>query len=399
MSQNDHNFLPSSDLTEDPPSQPNQETEKVIARRTLLKLLAASGGAVAAKSVLPEQWGTPLVEVGYLPAHAQTSPVMSGAPSFTSLPITTIDCDTAYSYNITTSDPDAGDTRTITATTTLPMWLTLTDNGDGTATLSGTPSSVSDVGSHTITLQVEDAGGLTDTQSFMITVAAVNKVLAYITNAADNTVSVIDTTTGTVSGSPIPVGNAPLTLAVTSGGKAYVANAGNGTVSVIDTTTDTVIGVPIPVGSFPAGVAVMPDGSKVYVTNSGDGTVSVIDTATDTVSATIMMPSDPQGVVVAPDGLTAYVAVNPSPGAGGLAWIDTTIDTGFSLVLPTVMMTTAQGVAVTPDGSKVYVTNSGGNTVLVFDIMGGGVTPFATEITVGNTPFSLGSFIGTVPSC
>ncbi len=56
MTQQDHNFLPSSDLTEDPPFQPNQEAEQVIARRTLLKLLAASGGAVAAKSVLPEQW-------------------------------------------------------------------------------------------------------------------------------------------------------------------------------------------------------------------------------------------------------------------------------------------------------------------------------------------------------
>src|SRR5262249_6914367 len=60
---------------------------------------------------------------------------------------------------------------------------------------------------------------------------------------------------------------------------AYITNDFGRTVSVIDTATNTVVGSPIPVGLFPFGVAVTPDGSKVYVTNLVSNTVSVIDTA------------------------------------------------------------------------------------------------------------------------
>src|SRR5690606_33160987 len=54
---------------------------------------------------------------------------------------------------------------------TVPAWLQLTDNGDGTATLAGTPAAAN-VGSHDIVLQVSDAGGAVAEQAFTITVAA-----------------------------------------------------------------------------------------------------------------------------------------------------------------------------------------------------------------------------------
>ncbi|HEY9078017.1 MAG TPA: twin-arginine translocation signal domain-containing protein [Anaerolineaceae bacterium] len=44
-----------------------------VTRRELLKVLAASGGAVAAASFLPGKWVKPLVKAGVLPAHAQSS--------------------------------------------------------------------------------------------------------------------------------------------------------------------------------------------------------------------------------------------------------------------------------------------------------------------------------------
>jgi len=115
---------------------------------------------------------------------------------------------------------------------------------------------------------------------------------AYIPNSIDHNVSVIDTATNTVIGSPIPVGPNPRAVAVTpDGSKVYITNSsqfGNGnTVSVIATATDTVTGSPITVGSGPAGVAVTPDGSKVYVANFNDNTVSVIATATNTVVSTV----------------------------------------------------------------------------------------------------------------
>ncbi|MGA9140126.1 MAG: SdrD B-like domain-containing protein, partial [Methanocella sp.] len=61
---------------------------------------------------------------------------------------------------------------------------------------------------------------------------------------------------------------------------AYVTNAGSNSVSVIDTSTNTVVGSPIPVGGAPVDVAITPDGTRVYVTNQASASVSVIDTST-----------------------------------------------------------------------------------------------------------------------
>ncbi|OUL29670.1 hypothetical protein BV378_05730, partial [Nostoc sp. RF31YmG] len=88
------------------------------------------------------------------------------APSFTSTPISTVDLGSLYRYNIVTSDPDAADTRRIIADN-LPSWLTLVDNLDGTATLSGTSTNFLD--NTNINLKVTDAGGLTAIQEFTIT--------------------------------------------------------------------------------------------------------------------------------------------------------------------------------------------------------------------------------------
>jgi hypothetical protein len=43
-----------------------------LSRRQLLKILVAAAGAAALASA-PNKWKTPVVEVGALPAHAQTS--------------------------------------------------------------------------------------------------------------------------------------------------------------------------------------------------------------------------------------------------------------------------------------------------------------------------------------
>jgi hypothetical protein len=51
--------------------------ETKMSRRRLLKLVAATGGAVAASGLVPAQWITPVVNVGILPVLAQdASPVV-----------------------------------------------------------------------------------------------------------------------------------------------------------------------------------------------------------------------------------------------------------------------------------------------------------------------------------
>ncbi|NVO08615.1 MAG: endonuclease [Bacteroidales bacterium] len=87
----------------------------------------------------------------------------------TSTPVITATTGSAYSYSITTSDvANPGATISISATTK-PSWLTLTSTGNGTATLSGTPTA-GDAGSNSVTLSAND-GFTTVTQPFAITVS------------------------------------------------------------------------------------------------------------------------------------------------------------------------------------------------------------------------------------
>ena len=91
-----------------------------------------------------------------------------------------------------------------------------------------------------------------------------------------------------------------------NGAFAYVANYFGDNVSVINTATNAVVGSPIAVGDYPYGVAITPDGAFAYVTNNNeerktlDDTVSVIDTATNAVSATIPVGAFPRSVAICP---------------------------------------------------------------------------------------------------
>lgn len=95
-------------------------------------------------------------------------PEANNPPAFTSTPVIEATEGITYTYAISTTDPDAGDVLTITAPVA-PAWLSLTDHGDGTAELSGTPG-ISDLGAHAVALLVTDSGGLTGTQSFAVEV-------------------------------------------------------------------------------------------------------------------------------------------------------------------------------------------------------------------------------------
>ncbi|MFD8478679.1 IPT/TIG domain-containing protein [Kitasatospora sp. NPDC059673] len=176
--------------------------------------------------------------------------------------------------------------------------------------------------------------------------------------AGGNSVSVIDTATNTVT-TTVPVGNAPLGIAVTpSGGAVYVTNKSSNTVSVIDTATNAVTAT-IPVGAGPADVAISPSGATAYVTNLFGDTVSVISTAGNTVTATVPVGSQPVGVAINPAGTAAYVA-NHGPNTVSV------IDTASNTVTASVGVgSSPQDLVVTPSGDAVYVANTGGNSVSV----------------------------------
>ena len=185
---------------------------------------------------------------------------------------------------------------------------------------------------------------------------------AYVTLVNDNAVAVLSTSTNTVIDTDpeangvqhIPVGDRPRGIAISPDGReAYVANAGDNTVSVIDTATKEVVDT-ITVGREPQGVAFAPDGATVYVTNVKDNTVSVIATATRAQTTTIAVGRSPQSIAVTPDGQWAYV---PNFEDNTVTVIDLTMDTPRPE--PIVVGERPVGVAVSVDGTRVYVTNFG----------------------------------------
>jgi hypothetical protein len=107
---------------------------------------------------------------------------VNNPPAFTSQPALSAVEAVNYLYFVTASDPD-GDQLTITATT-LPSWLTLDNTkGNGTATLTGTPTTAN-IGEHQVTLSLTDGFiAAPITQSFKITVRAASSAPVLITTA------------------------------------------------------------------------------------------------------------------------------------------------------------------------------------------------------------------------
>ncbi len=232
---------------------------------------------------------------------------VNDAPVFDSTAVTSATEDAAYSYSIATSDPDSGASLTISAST-LPVWLTLTDNGDGTATLSGTPTNA-DVGDHGVVLEVTD-GSLSATQSFTITVADTNDAptgTTLVVAANEETATAID-----ISGNVSDVdGTVDLsTTTVTSGpSNGVLINNGDGTFSYTGNTDF--------VGTD----------SFTYTVEDNDGLVSSDITVTINVS----------DINDAPTGTTLVVAANEETAtaidiSGNVSDVDGTVDLSTTTV-------------------------------------------------------------------
>ncbi len=189
---------------------------------------------------------------------------------------------------------------------------------------------------------------------------------AYVANIESGTVSVIDTQTNQVVGSPIVLGKGVAAIAITPDGRrAYVANEESGTVSVIDTQTNQVVGAPITVGKIPAGIAITPDGKRAYVANGESDTVSVIDTQSNQALGSpigLKKSSFPVAVAITPDDKTAYIADNNS---GAVSVIDT--QTNQVVGSPITVGINPDAIAITPDGKTAYVVNVVSKSVSVID--------------------------------
>ena len=109
---------------------------------------------------------------------------MNDAPLFDFTPPSSTSEDVAFSYQLTASDIDSSvvsETLTYTGLNT-PSWLTVSSSG----LLTGTPTN-NDVGTHSVTVQVADSSGATDTRTFSLTVNNVNDAPVFNFTPPSNT--------------------------------------------------------------------------------------------------------------------------------------------------------------------------------------------------------------------
>ena len=161
--------------------------------------------------------------------------INSVAPTITSAQIDHIDARTPISFTVTTTGTPV---PSITESGTLPPGLTFTDNGDGTATISGQASTVND-GYYFMTITATNSGGSTS-QMFIITVDDALSTPTIISNNSANA-SYGSTFSFTVdtTGDPIPTitktGVLPTGLTFT--------NNGDGTATISGTPDGSANGV------------------------------------------------------------------------------------------------------------------------------------------------------------
>lgn len=180
-----------------------------------------------------------------------------------------------------------------------------------------------------------------------------------------------------------PTAAARLAAGVTAG-----PDADTFSVAVSDGVNVTTVTVTVPVlpsaisapttkgvGAYPT--AVVASSTKIYVSNAGSNTVSVIDRATGA-SSTIKVVGEPKALALSPDGTRLYVG-----GSNAVSVINTATNTALHKVATNGGQ--IYGIAVAADGQRVYVANSGKNTVSVIGTGAATPTVIAT-IAVGSQP-------------
>ena len=209
--------------------------------------------------------------------------------------------------------------------------------------------------------------------------------LAFVANTGSDSVSLVFP----FGSQEVPVGRSPFAVAF-GGSRVYAANWGDGTVSVIDLSAGGTVVATVQVGTFPAGLALDEAGGRLYVANVMDDTVSVLDTATLTVAATIPVTARPRGLALDAVAGRLYVAGLESSRVQA-------IDTATNQVVaeapsggggPT-------DLALGPGGERLYVVHlQDGKSVTVLDAAS--LAPL-TSIEVPPGPLSFAGFGGNLP--
>ncbi|WP_067986365.1 YVTN family beta-propeller repeat protein [Neptuniibacter pectenicola] len=183
---------------------------------------------------------------------------------------------------------------------------------------------------------------------------------AYVSNEKDDTISIIDLDTMTVTDT-IDVGERPRGIILSKDySKLYICASDSDTVQVMDLATNSII-KELPSGEDPEQFALHPNNRHLYVSNEDDALVTIVDTETSEVLAQIDVGVEPEGMAVSPDGT---MAVNTSETTNMVHWIDTE---KHELVDNTLVDQRPRHVEFSKDSKLLWASAEIGATVSVID--------------------------------
>lgn len=245
-----------------------------------------------------------------------------------------------------------------------------------------------DTSTNTITGAVFDPSNYIANASLLNQIAITpNGHTAYI-SITPSAVVILNALTNTITGRQTSGLNFPAGIAITPNGTtAYIANYSGNTVSILNVSSGLITGsVSSPNFNHPNTIAITPNGSTAYVTNSGNNTVSIIEVAGSTVTGTVSNPNfnNPDGIAITSDGTRAYVANAASTSTSSISIID----------LTTIPATTAGYVyndlinfsfAIATSSNSSYALAAGLNGI---GLMAYTVPPGTLDTTFGSSGFT-----------
>lgn len=149
-----------------------------------------------------------------------------------------------------------------------------------------------------------------------------------------------------------------------TGFRAYVSNAADGTISVID-LDDLVEVERWTIGEEAShGLALLPDGRTLYAGTGAAGTILAVDTRDGTILSRTESGVNAHGIDGTPDGSHVFAGAGGTNDEAHLLRIDTR--TGASTHV-TEGLDPVGHIDVSPDGTRLYVANLGTDSLTVLD--------------------------------
>jgi YVTN family beta-propeller protein len=278
-------------------------------------------------------------------------------------------------------DLETGQERARVATGRAPHEIAISPNGKQAAVVAygGTTLDIFDVRIAALVKRIDIAPnaaphGIVWLKSGLLVVAA----------EKSKSVVIVDPRRGSVDA--IPTGQAGSHMLVVSPDqhRAYVANILAGTVSVIDLQRKSKV-ADITVGGNPEGLAITPDGRHLWVGDDSAPRVRVVDLATRQTIETLPTDSIAIRVAISPDGRSA---ITSNMASGTLNIFDVVTRKPMRTIRVSGERTAMQvTLNFSRDGKRLYVAETGRNTVAEVDLSTGTVL---RRITAGRNGDGLG---------